>query len=60
MDITVLSSRLVSALGSNGCLAVALDGPGGAGKSTLARKLRESCNLVSIVHGDAMLQWRST
>ena len=52
MDVNVLSSRLVSELGSNRYLVVALDGLGGAGKSTIARKLSERCNLISIVRGD--------
>lgn len=52
MDITVLASRLVSELGSNRCLVVALDGPGGAGKSTLAKRLGSVCGHISVVHGD--------
>ncbi len=52
MDVSVLSSRLVSELGSKRCLVVALDGAGGAGKSTLAKRLSEACSLISVIHGD--------
>ena len=52
MNVDALSSRLISKLGSDRHLVVALDGPGGAGKSTIARKLGERCDLLSIVNGD--------
>ena len=52
MDIKALSIRLVAELGSNPCLLVAIDGPGGAGKSMLAMNLGESCGLISAVQGD--------
>ena len=52
MEVSALPSRLVYELGSDQCLVVALDGPGGAGKSTLAKRLSGACSVVSVVQGD--------
>ena len=52
MHVDGLSSLLTSELGSRQCLLVALDGPGGAGKSTLARALAEQSTFISIVQID--------
>ncbi len=52
MDIDAISARLVSELGSKQSILVAIDGAGGSGKSTVARKLCASCGLISVVYGD--------
>ena len=52
INVSSLASRLEFELGSKQRLLVALDGPGGAGKSTLAMKLAKDNRLTSIVHGD--------
>ena len=53
MDFTALSHLLMAELGAKTRALVALDGPGGCGKSTIARHLADDLSLrVSIVQGD--------
>ena len=51
-EVTRVLSALEESRAGEGTTVVAIDGPSGVGKSTLADALREARNDVSLVRGD--------